>query len=375
MIADKNIHSEAFAYFRTRATNLLFVLTEEGRIVEANAYACSLTGQDLAGRNFQDVIVDFGGRFDLTKLSIDPSKEYLMSVSNTSGLPQSFYFTFTPVSGFVLAFGRLDAEELDSMRKEVLALNQDLNNMTRELHKKNAQLERLNKEKNRFLGMAAHDLRKPIGLIITYSEFLIEESANVLDAEQFGFLNTINESSTFMKRVVDDFLDISAIEAGKLELDLQPASISDVIGKCLELNRLQADKKQISLEFRDAENIPVIQMDAAKIEQVLINLVSNAIEHSKPGSAVVIRTNTDQDMVTVSVQDFGPGIPPEDMKKIFKPFEKTGVKKTAGEKSTGLGMLITRKIIDAHKGKIWVESQVGQGTTIYFQLPLYQERQ
>jgi len=373
MISDKNIHSEAFAYLCTRATNLLFVLTEEGRIVEANAYACSLTGQDLAGHNLQDVIVDFGSRFDLATLSIDPSKEYLISVATVAGLPQSFYFTFTPVSGFVLAFGRLDAEELDSMRKEVLALNQDLNNLTRELHKKNAQLENLNKEKNRFFGMAAHDLRKPIGLIITYSEFLIEESNNVLDAEQLGFLNTINESSTFMKRVVDDFLDISAIEAGKLELDLQPASTSDVINKCLELNRMQADKKQIDLEFRDAGNIPAIQMDSAKIEQVLINLVSNAIEHSNPGSAVVIRTNNDQDMVTLSVQDFGPGITSEDMEKLFKPFEKTSAKKTAGEKSTGLGMLITRKIIDAHKGKIWVESRVGQGTTIYFQLPLRQE--
>mgnify|MGYP006283320355 CR=1 FL=1 len=375
MIDHKGIHTETFSYFYTRATNLLFVLTEEGKILEANTYAYNLTGQDLIGQNFADVIIDFGSRFDLAALACDQSKEYLISVANDSGLPQSFYFTFKPVSEFILAFGRLDAEELDSMRKEVLALNQDLNNLTRELHKKNAQLKQLNEEKNRFLGMTAHDLRKPIGLIITYSEFLIDEADNVLDSEQFGFLNTINESSTFMKRLVDDFLDISAIEAGRLELDLQPASINDVINKSLEVNRQQANKKKIDLQFRESEKIPVIQMDTPKIEQVITNLVSNAIEHSTPGNKVVVRTVAGSDMVTVSVQDFGFGISSEDMEKLFKPFKSTSAKKTGGEKSTGLGMMITRKIIDAHKGKIWVESKVGQGTTICFQLPLHQETQ
>mgnify|MGYP006282437643 CR=1 FL=1 len=248
MVDDPRIRDEAFAYFKGRATNLLFLLTKEGQILEANDYACSLTGQDLVDRNIGDVIVDFTGQFSLESLVSDQSKEHLFNVSNAIGLPQSFYFTFKPVSEHVLAFGRLDAEELDSMRREVLALNQDLNNLTRELHKKNTQLTRLNAEKNRFLGMAAHDLRKPIGLIITYSEFLIEEADNVLDTEQVGFLHTINASSTFMKRLVDDFLDVSAIEAGKFYLDLQSAAISDVMDKSLELNHLQADKKQIDLQ-------------------------------------------------------------------------------------------------------------------------------
>ena len=111
-------------------------------------------------------------------------------------------------------------------------------------------------------------------------------------------------------------------------------------------------------------------MDTSKIEQVITNLVSNAIEHSDAGSSVVIRLVHEEDMVTVSVQDFGPGISPQDMEKLFKPFARTSTQKTAGEKSTGLGMLITRKIIEAHEGTIWVESQVGEGTTISFQIPV-----
>lgn len=373
MVDYPTLRDEAFAYFQGRATNLLFVLTKEGKILEANDYACSLTGQDLVDRNILDIVVDFTGQFSLELLVSDQSQEHLFSVTSAIGLPQSFHFTFKPVSEYVLAFGRLDAEELDSMRREMLALNQDLNNLTRELHKKNTQLTRLNAEKNRFLGMAAHDLRKPIGLIITYSEFLIEEADSILDKEHVGFLHTINASSTFMKRLVDDFLDVSAIEAGKFYLDLHTAAISDVMDKSLELNRLQADKKQIDLQVHCAENLPAIQMDMAKIEQVITNLVSNAIEHSDAGSMVVIRLVREQDMITASVQDFGSGIPSEDMDKLFKPFARTRAQKTAGEKSTGLGMLITRKIIEAHRGKIWVESQLGEGTTISFQLPVHQE--
>jgi signal transduction histidine kinase len=373
MIPDEALNGECFAFFQEKASNLLFVLSGNGEIIEANHYAASVAGENPAGKNIRDVLVDFSGSYDFDRLLRESSKEHLFSVHNSQGLPQSFYFTFKQIPGYVLAFGRLDAEELETMRKEILALNQELNNLTRELHKKNVELKKLNEEKNRFLGMAAHDLRKPIGLVITYSDFLIEEVENTLDSEQFGFLKTINASSTFMKRLVDDFLDVSAIEAGRFDMDLQPALLDDVIDKSLELNHVQANKKNIELRIHCPEVIPAFQLDAGKIEQVITNLVSNAIEHSNEGSRVIVSLEISPDAATVTVQDFGSGIPPEEMDKLFKPFGKTSTKKTGGEKSTGLGLLITRKIIEAHGGRIWVESQTGKGTTIYFQLPAIQE--
>jgi signal transduction histidine kinase len=266
-------------------------------------------------------------------------------------------------------FGRLDTEELENMRKEFVSLNQELNNLMRELHKSNVQLKRLNEEKNRFLGMAAHDLRKPISLIISYSEFLIEGAENLLDADQIGFLNTINASSTFMKRLVDDFLDVSAIEAGKFELDLQPAYIHEILANSLQLNKLQADIKRIDLRVNSDGSLPRAIMDASKIEQAITNLVSNAIEHASADSLVSISLSCDRQFMIFSVKDEGPGIAPEEMDRLFKPFEKTSAKKTADEKSTGLGMLITRKVIEAHGGKIWIDSSVGEGTTVYFKIP------
>ena len=191
---DKIVHHECFEYFSTRATNLLFVLTNEGRIVQANAYACSLAGQDLAGLHVKDVIVDFHGQFDLAALVFDHTKEHLISVTSASGLPQSYYFTFKRAEEYILAFGRLDAEEIDSMRKEVLALNRDLTNLTRELHKKNAQLKKLNAIKNRFLGIVAHDLRHPISTIRMYIEFLADELKGRVDDEHVEFIDIIHIS-------------------------------------------------------------------------------------------------------------------------------------------------------------------------------------
>jgi signal transduction histidine kinase len=373
MPPDAKIQAETYAYFTKFASELFFILSQDGTILEANQYAQNLTARPLIGEPIRDVIVDFTNEFDLIALAKEASTERLFNVGMASGLPQSFYFTFKPVSDRILVFGRIDADELETMRQALLALNQELNNLMRELHQKNAQLQRLNAEKNRFLGMAAHDLRKPIGLVITYSEFLIDEAKSVLNNEHMGFLHTIQDSCTFMKRLVDDFLDVSAIEAGKFDLDMKPASMDAVLAHSLKLNQLQAKKKGIDLKLRCQDGLPPIVMDAPKIEQAITNLVSNAVEHTPAQSRVQISLSCDARQLTFSVKDQGPGIPFEEQKKLFKPFAKTSIKKTGGEKSTGLGMLITRKIIEAHNGQIGIDSRVGAGTTIYFKLPIGQE--
>jgi signal transduction histidine kinase len=190
----------------------------------------------------------------------------------------------------------------------------------------------------------------------------------VLNREQTDFLNTISSSCLFMKQLVDDFLDVSAIEAGKFGLDLQPAAIEKVLAESIRLNNLAAAKKGIELEIHVENNIPRVLMDAHKIEQVITNLVSNAIEHSDPADRVLINLSSNEKLVVFSVQDSGPGIAPEEIDKLFRPFGKTGTKKTGGEKSTGLGMLISRKIIEAHGGEIRIDSKLGEGTTIQFGL-------
>jgi len=365
-----SIENDILAYLDEKAPLLFFKLSPEGDIISANRYAMDLTERSLVGDNISHIIVDFSGKFDLKDFLSDPPRERLIHVCCSSGLPQSFFFTFKKVADGILALGRLDTVELDNMRKEVLSLNQELNNLTRELHKKNAQLKRLNEEKNRFLGMAAHDLRKPIGLVISYSEFLMEEAEDSLNQEQMGFLNTILRSSNFMKRLVDDFLDVSAIEAGRFDLDPQPASVDAVLSQSLKINSLQAARKGVHLALDCSSGSSMVYMDAPKIEQVITNLVSNAIEHTDSGTQVLITLLVDHEALRFSVKDEGPGIPAEEMARLFKPFQKTSTRKTGGEKSTGLGMVISRKIIEAHGGEIRIDSVEGEGTTVYFKIPI-----
>ena len=251
---------------------------------------------------------------------------------------------------------------------EISRLNNELVAMQRELAKKNAELARLNDLKNQYLGMAAHDLRNPLTGILSYSEFLLDDLAGKLDADQRDFLATIRDQSKFMTHLIEDLLDVATIEAGKLQLDLQPVDLVQLVQKNLARSRLVAARKNTTLEL---ETAPVhrVMLDAGKIEQVLDNLLTNAIKYSPPGSRVAISIRPAEEGILLAVYNPGPGIPAEEIGQLFKPFQRTSVKATGGEKSTGLGLVIVKRIVEGHGGRIWVESQPGAGTTFFVSLP------
>ncbi|NQV27145.1 MAG: response regulator [Rhodopirellula sp.] len=259
----------------------------------------------------------------------------------------------------------------EALYEELTRLNNELVNLHRDMTKKNIELEKANEQKNRLLGMAAHDLRNPLGVIHTYAEFLETEAAAVLTAEQREFVTTIKDTSDFMLRMVTDLLNVSAIEAGQLNLDRQPADLVRLIQRNVKLNRLLAARKEIALEFDSPPAaLPPLSIDAGKIEQVLNNLISNAIKFSHRGTRVRIRLTSTNEAVTVSVQDQGQGIPADEFPRLFKPFSQLSVRTTAGEQSTGLGLSIVRRIVEGHGGEIRVDSEVGKGSTFSFTLPV-----
>ena len=177
-----------------------------------------------------------------------------------------------------------------------------------------------------------------------------------------------------MLRLLNDLLDVSAIESGNLNLNLVKADLVPVIKKNIELNNVIAHKKNIHIHIHQSGLIPEIIFDEGKIEQVLNNLISNAIKYSKQETTINVNISKSDKEIVVAVADQGQGIPETELGKIFKPFERTSVKSTGGEKSTGLGLSIVRKLILGHKGKIWVESKVGEGSTFYFSLPIHSDQ-
>jgi signal transduction histidine kinase len=261
-------------------------------------------------------------------------------------------------------------EEDNRIYNDLTSLNNDLINLQRELAKKNTELEHLNDLKNKFRGMAAHDLRNPIGIIFSYSEFLIDETKETLSSEHREFLNIINSSAQFMLNIIDDLLDISRIESGKIELNTEPLPLIILMSKIVSLNRILSHKKHIEISLVENESGLIVIADAPKMEQVFNNLISNAIKFSMQGTTIRVELSAKDNYAIIAVHDQGQGIPEEEMDKLFRPFQKTSVKSTEGEKSTGLGLSIVKRIVEAHKGSIRVESTVGNGTSFYVSLPV-----
>lgn len=258
----------------------------------------------------------------------------------------------------------------DAAYEQLTRVNNELANLQREMAQKNAELQKLNETKNRFLGMAAHDLRSPLGVIMTYAEFLEAEATPVLNEEQREFVATIRQTSEFMLNLVTDLLDVSTIESGRLELQRSLVNVSALVERSVTLNRVLAARKRITVELLPPAGGPVqAELDAGKIQQVLNNLLTNAVNYSHADTRVVVRLEASPESVTVRVRDQGQGIPAEELPKLFRPFGRTRVRTTAGEMSTGLGLAIARRIVEGHGGKLTVESQVGSGSEFRFVLP------
>jgi len=260
-------------------------------------------------------------------------------------------------------------DESEYLFDEISELNNTLVNLQRELTRKNIELARLNELKNKFLGMAAHDLRNPIGVIMGFSDFLMEDMETVMSEDQIQMLITIQHSSEFMLHLLEDLLDITAIESGKLVLELQKADLVSLVRKNANLNGIIATKKNINIQIEVPGFIPEVKIDVNKIEQVMNNLISNAIKYSMPGTLIKVNISCENDLIIVAVKDQGQGIPADEIEKLFKPFQRTSVRATAGEKSTGLGLSIVRNIVLGHGGNIWVESKLGEGSTFSFSIP------
>lgn len=255
---------------------------------------------------------------------------------------------------------------------DLTRLNNELMTLQREFIKKNVELERLNEQKSRFIGMAAHDLRNPLQVIDAFCQLWLRRSRDTLTEEQVKFISVIKKNSDFMLTLINDLLYVSKVETGTLQLELQATDLTTLISRNLELNSLLAEQKQINLLFKHDESRPEIWLDPPKFEQVLNNLISNAIKFSYPQSTITVSLSRQDNGLLIAVQDQGQGIPGHEFDKLFQPFAKTSVRSTAGEPSTGLGLTITKMMVLAHKGEIWVESQVGHGTTFYVRLPFTQ---
>lgn len=253
----------------------------------------------------------------------------------------------------------------DELFDELSKLNNELANTKRTLIKRTAILEESNQLKNRMLGMAAHDLRNPLSGIIGLTSLILEEltEGNQINPNQEQILQEIQNSSEYMLNIVEDMLDVSAIEAGSVKLKKESVNLIQFLDRIISLNRIEAGKKDIELQFDVAENETIeVEIDPVKMQQVFNNLLSNAIKYSERNTTTVISISWSKENIQVHVTDRGLGIPEDEMDQLFVPFSKISSETTSGEKSTGLGLAIIKKIVEAHGGNIYVSSTIGEGS-------------
>jgi signal transduction histidine kinase len=254
---------------------------------------------------------------------------------------------------------------------EICRLNNELVNLHRIIIKQKNDLEHLNEQKDYFMGMAAHDLHNPLWAIKYFSDILKSDLVDALSDQQEEYLEIISSSSRFMLDLVEDLLDVTTISSGELILDLLEVDLGQLLNQVVRLNQALADQKDIQINLsQEVDPGLKIPLDPDRFQQVINNLLSNAIKFSPRGESINIVYTADKDQVCVQVQDNGPGIPEDELDQLFQLFRKTSVVSPEGKKSSGLGLAIARKIINAHQGDLRVNSIVGEGTEFSVYLPI-----
>jgi signal transduction histidine kinase len=243
-----------------------------------------------------------------------------------------------------------------------------------EIQDKSRQLEEASQHKSQFLANMSHELRTPLNAILGYTELMADGAYGEPSEKMLGILKRLEANGKHLLGLINDVLDLSKIEAGQLVLELSDYCVQDIAQTVRStLEPLAADKK-LAFKLELAPGLPPGHGDGRRLTQVLINLVGNAIKFTDAGE-VAIKAEANNGAFHVSVRDTGPGISAADQTKLFQEFQQADNAITRKKGGTGLGLAISKRIIEMHGGKIWVESQVGQGSTFTFTLPVIVERQ
>jgi signal transduction histidine kinase len=236
------------------------------------------------------------------------------------------------------------------------------------IERQNEELRRLNDLKNTFLGIAAHDLRNPIGAIQTSVDLLMDPAFGISEADRASLLERIGRYTRHMLTLLNDLLEVTQIESGKLSLNLEPVNLRGFLDETVQQQAMLAAPKgtRVLLEVVPEGTVVV---DSLRLRQVVDNLISNAVKFSPPGSTV--RVNAERILAgwQVNVQDEGPGVTEQDRNRLFQDFARLSAKPTGDEKSAGLGLAISRRVVEVHGGRIGVNSEPGHGATFWFTLP------
>jgi len=260
--------------------------------------------------------------------------------------------------------GRLEVANRD----EIGALAARVNRMSDELQRVYRELEVASQHKSDFLATMSHELRTPLNAVIGFSEVLREQMFGELNERQLAYVDDILDAGRHLLSLINDVLDLAKIEAGRMDLELTQFELPDLLRSAVSMQSEHASRGGIAVALTTEPAEIEITADERRVRQIVFNLLSNAVKFTPADGRVDVSARLDDGKVEIAVADTGPGIPAEDRESIFEEFEQTTEGKQA--EGTGLGLPLSRKLVELHGGRLWVESEVGHGSTFRFTLPV-----
>ena len=351
--------------------NPLFCCDKRGDITYINQAMLDFLKFNRLGkvRNIKDLFVDEGKSFSNICRSVgedivSKNREFtignrilLGSVSSYRGAEDAFVYL-------------QDITELKNLAQEMARKNQELTEIKEELEFQTRRAVDANRQKSEFLANMSHELRTPLNAVIGFSEVLLDKLFGPLNEKQAEYLNDILDSGRHLLSLINDILDLSKIEAGKMELEFSEFSIPELISLSINLMKEKAAKHGIGISIDIDDNLQNLLADQRKIKQVIFNLLSNALKFTPDGGRVGITIVEEDEFIKFCVWDSGIGISIENQERIFGEFQQADGSMTKRFEGAGLGLAIVKKFVELHGGRVWILSKLNLGSRFYFTIPI-----
>nr|WP_321498772.1 PAS domain S-box protein [uncultured Methanolobus sp.] len=354
---------EKYRTYVNTSPNPIFVLDFEGNFIDVNPAACDVTGyskNELLKMSFYDMFpeeerIQRENNFKQLQLKGKMSGEF--PYVNKTGV--KFYLSIEVLKIPENRFLAICADVTERKKTEEKILQAKIN------------AEAANRTKTEFLANMSHELRTPLNSVIGFADVLMSQVAGEINNKQAGYLNNISHSGKHLLNIINEILDISKIESGQMKLYKEDVLLVETYAEIIASLQHIASRKEIELDVSPWPEGEYAYADKAKLKQILYNLVGNAIKFTNEGGSVIIGTKNDGEFVHISVTDTGIGISPDGLTKLFKPFTQLESFESRTYEGTGLGLALSKEIVELHGGHISAESEVGKGSTFTFALPVF----